>query len=1011
MGISRNLYKNLNGSKIWFEEVNLLAGISFRYGWTSSREFGLVRLCRIENLTDKKVSLKILDGCRNILPYSCTASLQNEKSVLLDAYKKSEVEPISNTALFTLSSVVTDRAEPSESLKTNVSWFTTNDPILLSENAVEFFLSGKTDLLLAQKKELNGKRGQCFIMHESELVGKNAECWEQVFDVDYDACKLVDLRNKIENRENAWKILEEDIKKTENALEEKISEADGIQKSGNKIADLHHRTNVMFNIMRGGIFADEGKIRIKDFIAFAKTRNFKVGEEIQAVIEPVRSQSDVQMSNDTLNHHHDFLISRSELKNLIFAGGNANHKRIFLEYLPLTFSRRHGDPSRPWNKFNIDLESDDGSEKINYEGNWRDIFQNWEALLWSYPEYAENVVAIFVNAMTVEGFNPYRISRNGVDWEVPEEGNPWASFGYWGDHQVIYLQKILEFLWNFDKKRLLSLMNETIFSTANLPYRIKSYKEILKDPRNSILFDKYLDKKIREEEKSFGRDARLIHEGENLCLTTLLTKLIQIILAKILNHIPEAGIWMNTQRPEWNDANNALAGYGSSVVTMCYLERMLSFLIKICENTDEYFEISAIVAETLLKSAEIYKNFSEKSGEKISDEERKIFADETGLLFESERKILYEKGFSEKCEKISAKKLSQILKIFENSIKKSIKANRRADGLFHSYNSLVISDKKIEILPLKLMLEGQVAVLSCSVLSKNEKTKVAEKLRESDLFEENQHSYLLYPNATLPNFLEKNCIKSEDLLGLENFLAKNGNSILKKDADGFYHFDSDLRNADCLKEKLLSLTEKATASEEEKILALYEKIFNHQKFTGRSGTFYAYEGLGSIYWHMVSKLLLAVQENLANSKDPLFSVYKDIKKGLGSAKTPAEYGAFPFDPYSHTPFKQGAKQPGMTGQVKEEIISRFLELGLGIEDGKAVFNPTYLDKKDFDESGKIQFTWCGTKITYDSEKSGGIRIIFKNSEKCVFDATVLPEKESEILFSRSGKIEEIIVGI
>jgi hypothetical protein len=28
-------------------------------------------------------------------------------------------------------------------------------------------------------------------------------------------------------------------------------------------------------------------------------------------------------------------------------------ERLVLEYLPLTFSRRHGDPSRPWNKFSI----------------------------------------------------------------------------------------------------------------------------------------------------------------------------------------------------------------------------------------------------------------------------------------------------------------------------------------------------------------------------------------------------------------------------------------------------------------------------------------------------------------------------------------------------------------------------------------------------------------------------------------------------------------------------------
>ena len=61
-------------------------------------------------------------------------------------------------------------------------------------------------------------------------------------------------------------------------------------------------------------------------------------------------------------------------------------------------------------------------------------------------------------------------------------------------------------------------------------------------------------------------------------------------------------------------------------------------------------------------------------------------------------------------------------------------------------------------------------------------------------------------------------------------------------------------------QKLPSKYQKLVAQEEQQVLAIYEKVFNHKAFTGRSGTFYGYEGLGSIYWHMVSKLLLAVEE-------------------------------------------------------------------------------------------------------------------------------------------------------
>ena len=161
---------------------------------------------------------------------------------------------------------------------------------------------------------------------------------------------------------------------------------------------------------------------------------------------------------------------------------------------------------------------------------------------------------------------------------------------------------------------------------------------------------------------------------------------------------------------------------------------------------------------------------------------------------------------------------------------------------------------------------------------------------------------------------------------------------------------------------------------------------------------------------MVSKLLLAVQENICDGKDDLISFYKDVKKGLGASKTPSEYGAFPFDPYSHTPYLQGAKQPGMTGQVKEEILTRWGELGLKIKEGKAVFEPTFLDKSEFD-NGKLEFTWCGTRVLYDNGKTGSITVEFKDGKKAEFEGNTLPEAESKKLFARSGEISQIVVGL
>ena len=108
-----------------------------------------------------------------------------------------------------------------------------------------------------------------------------------------------------------------------------------------------------------------------------------------------------------------------------------------------------------------------------YEGNWRDIFQNWEALLQSFPAYYADVVAKFVNASTIDGYNPYRISRDGIDWEVPDPDDPWSHIGYWGDHQIIYLLRLLEAL-GAARARAISgaWLDRPMFVYADVPYRI-----------------------------------------------------------------------------------------------------------------------------------------------------------------------------------------------------------------------------------------------------------------------------------------------------------------------------------------------------------------------------------------------------------------------------------------------------------------------------------------------------------------------------------------------------------
>ncbi|MFQ3547795.1 MAG: hypothetical protein SNJ56_05605, partial [Termitinemataceae bacterium] len=525
--IQRNLYKNTSGSAIYFEEINEDLDLQFQYGWTSSDRFGLVKHSRIINVGKNDRNIEILDGSQNIMPACTSADFQNANSILLDAYKKTDLDAETGMALFGVSSIVTDKAEPSEGLFVNTGWFSRPGTVLLDPAAKDAFKFGRD---LPVTKVLKGQRPSMFL-HQKLLLtpvdqqGSQNE-WYQVFDTALDTCRVVELQDIIRDKGSASKELVADIAQTKTQLESFLASADGIQHTAEQITCIHHKANVLFNIMRGGFFDQGYTIQTTDLLAFVQVRNKALAAAAQAVAEPFGTE-----------------INYFTLLEAVRTTGNPQLERLILGYLPLTFSRRHGDPSRPWNRFSIELKDETGRRRLNYQGNWRDIFQNWEALAYSYPGYIEGMVATFLNALTPEGFNPYRITRDGIDWEVVEPENPWSNIGYWGDHQVIYLLKLLEFQYSLEKKSLLANLDRACFSSANVPYHLKSYQEMLANPRSTINFDHARHEYIEKLTKEMGTDAKLVlTKDKSVALISLTAKLLAILVAKLGNYIPGGGI-------------------------------------------------------------------------------------------------------------------------------------------------------------------------------------------------------------------------------------------------------------------------------------------------------------------------------------------------------------------------------------------------------------------------------------------------------------------------------------
>jgi len=1014
--IERTLSKSTTGNKLIFGEKNRLLGLTFYYAWMNADDFGWVKKSWLVNDSNELLEVSLVDGLQNILPSGIDRQTQNTFSTLVDGYKKTELIEDACLALFRMEAILVDRAEPSESLRVNTVWNCGlhSASFLLSSSQLDRF---RTGLAIMPEIESKGVRGAFFAASRFSLRVAETKTWYFIAETNQDAARVNNLIDFIQNTKDPAGILEANIAKGTAALKSIVAQADGVQLTNDENDNARHFSNVLFNTMRGGIYNENYTIHAAGFSQHVKHFNVKVWEKNRSFL-------------DGLPESIEYAALDREILDL----KDASLYRLFQEYLPLTFSRRHGDPSRPWNLFEIKVKDDAGNKLLSYQGNWRDIFQNWEALSLSFPGYINGIIAKFVNASTADGYNPYKVTDEGIDWEVIEPENPWSNIGYWGDHQIIYLLKLMEVSRNHYPESLVSWLDKEIFAYANVPYRLKSYPEIVAHPKDSIRFDAPLHQAIEKLVPTYGADAKLIlNAGGEVLLVSFTEKILVTLLAKLSNFIPEAGIWMNTLRPEWNDANNALVGSGASMVTLYYMRRFLAFSIDLFQDSPAAsYRVSSEVSGFLDNLNKSFVHFANQLDSGFGNQTRRSLADELGQAGSDYRDSIYS-GFSGSKSMVSNTNLIEFFTLTLRYVDQSMDVNKRADNMYHAYNLVSFTDQAITIRNLYEMLEGQVAVLTSGKLSPDETLDLLDALRSSSLYRPDQQSYILYPNKKLPLFLDKNLIPKEDVERislLHDFIVSGNTDIITVDKKGCYHFNAGFNNAGFLTVALNRLKASSditiTDTDQQAVERLYERLFDHQSFTGRSGTFYKYEGLGCIYWHMVSKLLLAIGEGIHKAASlhagpdimhRLMQHYAAVQHGIGSHKSPGDYGSFPFDPYSHTPMRAGVQQPGMTGQVKEDIISRFFELGVTVQDGKLLITPLMLQYSEFIQPGasardqfpRLSFTYCSIPFVYMIDGREGIELVTPDNPSLQIDGYSLSHAQSVRIFNRDPTIQKVIV--
>ena len=119
----------------------------------------------------------------------------------------------------------------------------------------------------------------------------------------------------------------------------------------------------------------------------------------------------------------------------------------------------------------------------------------------------------------------------------------------------------------------------------------------------------------------------------------------------------------------------------------------------------------------------------------------------------------------------------------------------------------------------------------------------------------------------------------------------------------------------------------------------------------------------------------------------------------------------------------------MTGQVKEDILSRIGELGVFVSEGQISFNPCLLRANEFIKedktfsyidvnkeekqlllsSGMMAFTYCQVPIIYRRSNVDSIEVNYKNNEVDEIHSLILSKQISEDLFYRKGRVKFLII--
>ncbi len=695
--IERNMYIEYSQFKV--EEINKTLGFIYTvtYCIIPNENFGaLGRYVNIENIGDEKLEFELLDGLGTIFPYGVTNSSYKEMSNLMRSWMDI-YNMENNIPFFTMRASTEDSAEVKEVTSGNF-YISFNDKGEILKPIIDNTLIFDYDTSLTYPISFESNTLDEILSKEQVTVNK-VPCAFSTAKVSIDKKQKFNISTIVGQSDNLEKL----------------------KKNIKYLLDKDYLKNKL--------------------------------EESKSIIDKILNNVHTSTSSEVFNNY----IKQCYLDNLLRGGYPVNfgdEKRNNVHYL---YSRKHGDPERDYNFFNISPEF-----YSQGNGNFRDVNQNRRNDILLNPNVGSTNIELFYSLIQLDGYNPLEVKgytysileksieliKNEFDFiDIELENKLKSKFtigeiskkltslkitnelekrflnvligkystqnieakygeGYWSDHftynqdllenyLLIYPDKEKEIL--FDKKIIKIYESAEIVLPRKDKYVLTNKGEVRQ--YNALKFDKERIKKIELDYE--GTNWLKDKDNSNYSMV-LYDKLLLLAVTKFLNLDPSGiGIEMEANKPGWNDAMNGLPGLiGSGISETIELKRIVKFLKYInnkykIENRKLLEEFVGVIEK--LKNL-LTENIDDLNYWKKSNEIKEDYRESIRL------------GVSLKEENINFSDISTLIDLMFNKLNVAIeKAEKLGKGIvptfiYHEVEEFEYTEEVIDIYKFKIVL-------------------------------------------------------------------------------------------------------------------------------------------------------------------------------------------------------------------------------------------------------------------------------------------------------------------